>query len=733
MNKKIPIFLGLLFFFFLIWLQTSSIQSVHQVVEQLENVAYDWRIRANSLTQQHKKFVTSVLIVDIDDKSLAAEGRWPWPRSKIANLVDAIQAGGAAVVTLDLIFPQKETNIASEVFNEIHKQNLNITNLQSVFEKISPVFDYDILLGRSLEGGDTVLGFGFNTEVSTQGYITPPLLTLTPNEEKHLDMMHADGFIGVNTTLAPSVKNMGFVNYLNTEGIVRRVPLVIEYNRGIYPSLALETARIYLLSQIKLITADYGEDINLEGIKIGGVSIPTDKEGQAFIPFRGSSFTFPYYSATDVLNKRILPKTFEGKIVYIGTSATGLADLKPTSVSNIFPGVEIQATITDGILKNDFWYKPAWAVGAEVMITFLLGCIFVFVYPFLGPRVLILLTLTLPFLIVYIDNILLQQTKLILSVFFPVILAVLLGILNIIYGYLFESRHRARLNNMFGQYVPKEHIEHMMRSTGDYGLHGETRDMSVLFSDIRGFTHISETMAAEQLKELLNEVLTPLTEVIFNSNGTIDKYIGDAIMAFWGAPLNDSDHVRHALSAALNMQDSLQKLAPKIAERGWPPVKIGIGINRGKMIVGDMGSKYRRNYTVLGDEVNLASRVEGLTKHYGVSTIVTEEAQRDQTEFLFRHLDRIRVVGKMQPTNIYEIICYRKDATPELLNEITLSDSGFDFYLKKEWDKAVVIFQELKKHHPDTKFYKLYVERCYEYKAYLSEDGWDGTYVHTSK
>ncbi len=732
MNKKIPIFLNVLLFIFILWLQTSSLESVHRIIDELENIAYDWKIRANTLTQHHKKFETSVVIVDIDDKSLAAEGRWPWPRDKLADLVQAIQAGGAAVTTIDLIFPQKETNIASEVWKEFNKKNLMTPSLQASFAKISPEFDYDIQLGRVLTASDTVIGFGFTQEPTTVGQINQPLLILTPGEEKYLDIMHASGFLGVNAILASSVKNMGFVNYSNTEGIIRRVPLLMEYHQGVYPSLALETARVYLLSHIKLVTADYSNDKNLEGINIGATTIPTDKEAEAFIPFRGPSFTFPYYSATDVLHKRTPPNIFEGKIVYIGTSATGLSDLKPTSVDNVFPGVEIQATITDGILKNDFWYKPAWALGAEVIITVGLGFILVLLYPFLGPRILIILTIAIPGLIVYLDNLILQNTGFILSVFFPLLLTMTLGVFNIIYGYLFESRHRKRLNDMFGQYVPKEHIDEMMKSSGSYGLHGENRDMSVLFSDIRGFTHISETMPAEQLKEMLNEVLTPLTEVIFNTKGTIDKYIGDAIMAFWGAPLNDPNHTEHALAAALDMQSTLKSLAPMIAEHGWPPIKIGIGVNRGEMIVGDMGSKYHRNYTVLGDEVNLASRIEGLTKFYGVDIIVTEEAQREQTQFICRHLDRIRVVGKMHPTNIYEIVCYKKDAAPDLLNEIALSDSGFDLYLQKKWDKAKSIFEKLHEQHAHT-LYKLYMDRIDVFKINPPPADWDGTYVHTSK
>lgn len=733
MNKKIPIFLGFLLFLLMLWLQTSAITSIHHVVEDLENIAYDWRLRAKILTEEHKKFDTSVVIVDIDDKSLAKEGRWPWPRNKLAQLIRQVQAHGAAVISVDLIFPQKESNIATEVFNEINKQQLTIPPLQKVFEKITPAFDHDVSLGLALAASDTIVGFGFSLEPEMQGQITKPLLTLSPNEEKYIDLVHAEGFIGVNNILAQYTKNMGFVNYLNTEGIVRRTPLLMSYQDGVYPSLALETARVYLLSQIKLVTAQYSDDINLEGINIGGTIIPTDLQGQAFIPFRGPSFTFPYYSATDVLDNKIPAKIFEGKIVFIGTSATGLADLKPTSVSNVFPGVEIQATITDGILKNDFWYKPAWAIGAEFVSTFILGIILVVSYPFLSPKLLIVLTLIVPALLVYLDNLLLLRTGLILSVFFPFVLSIVIGILNMVYGYLFESRHRQRLDDMFGQYVPKAHIEEMLKSKGEYGLHGEERVMSVLFSDIRGFTQISENMPAEQLKEMLNEVFTPLTEIIFKNEGTIDKYIGDSIMAFWGAPLNDPEHAKHALTAALEMQKALKELKPIIAKRGWPEIKIGVGVNCGKMIVGDMGSKFRRNYTVIGDEVNLASRVEGLTKFYGVFIIVTEEAQHNQDGFVFRRLDKVRAVGKAHPTRIYEIVCYQKEADETLLREIETSNKALDFYFKQEWDKSLELFQQLSKQYPDTKFYKIYIERNLQFKANPPPKDWDGAYIHTSK
>ncbi|MDA8561780.1 adenylate/guanylate cyclase domain-containing protein [Gammaproteobacteria bacterium] len=731
MNKKISMLVGFILLALITWIQISDIKKVHHVINDIENIFYDWSIRTNLITK--KTFKSQIVIVDIDDQSLAIEGRWPWSRDKISLLLEKIQKSGAIVVSLDFIFPQEQVNIATKVFKKIDEQNLIDTKLVKVFEEASNMFDYDNKFGNILASGDTIVGFAFTPDKTIIGKINPPLLKLTSEQDKYLDMYKAKGYLGVNPVLAKYTKNMGFVNYIAQEGVIRQIPLIMEYNKGIYPSLALETARLYFLSKIQLVTAKYADDVNIEAIKVGGITIPVDQKGQVFIPFRGPSYTFPYYSATKVLNNEFSKNEFEDKIVYVGTSATGLSDLKPTSVSNIFPGVEIQATITDGILKNDFSYRPAWGLGAEVVASIAIGLIVIILYPFLGARILIFLTILIPLIILYINHLLLQNYKIIISMFFPILFVCIIGTFNIIYGYLFESRHRKRLHDMFGQYVPKEHINEMMKTNKEYDMHGESRNMTVLFSDIRGFTKISETMDAEQLKLMLNEIFTPLTEVIFNTHGTIDKYIGDCIMAFWGAPLTDKGNAEHAITAAIEMQKVLVKIDPLIIEHGWPHISIGIGINTGKMTVGDMGSKYRKNYTVLGDEVNLASRVESLTKFYGVNAIAAEESQKNQNKFLFRKLDKIQVVGKKIPTIIYEIIGYRKDASNELQQEIKKSNTAFELYLKKEWSMALSIFKELNNKYPQTKYYSIYIDRCNKNKKNPPPVNWDGTFKHTSK
>jgi adenylate cyclase len=286
---------------------------------------------------------------------------------------------------------------------------------------------------------------------------------------------------------------------------------------------------------------------------------------------------------------------------------------------------------------------------------------------------------------------------------------------------------------MFGQYVPSKHIDQMLQTSGEFGLRGDDREMSVLFADIRGFTTISEGLTARQLVELLNTYFTPMTEIIFKNRGTIDKYVGDLIMAFWGAPLPDANHAHDAIESALSMQEKLKDLATTLKDKNWPDIQLGIGINSGTMSVGDMGSQYRRNYTVLGDNVNLASRIESLTKFYGAHIMVGESTQRDQSDFVFRKLDRVKVKGKNRGIEIYEVLGRTMQLTPELAQELKQYHQGLDAYFAQKWDESYQIMNTLHEQHPDAKIYKLYLERIQQNKEHPLPADWDGVYVHLSK
>jgi adenylate cyclase len=729
MNKRIPILLSLILVGLAIWLQVTSIPSVKLVLSRLESIVYDMGQRAHVLT--HPKILSNspVVIVDIDDISLEKEGRWPWPREKLAALVTQLQALGTVVIAFDMIFPQEEKNIIDEVDTAIAKQKLQNNQFQLILKKIHPLFDQDAIFAASMKNVDVVLGMSFSRQKGLIGIIPQPLLTLTTPTEKNLGIFTMNGVVGVNPIVDTAHKNEGFINvFPDGDGVIRRVPLLLRYQDGVYPSLALEAVRVYLLTNVKLVTAKYGDSERIEGVQMNDYVIPTDSHAQVLIPFIGHSFSYPYFSATDVLNKKIPQSALAGKIVFIGTSAIGLGDVKATAIQSTFPGVEIHATIADGILKKMFPYRPDWAVGAEVFCIVFLGGLLAVISPYCGPRILTLLIVLLPILIIFLNNLLREKTGLLLEFFIPMAVCVSIALLNIVYGYLFESRRREHLKAMFGQYVPEKHIDAMLKSGAHYELSGEDREMTVLFADIRHFTSISEKMTATQLKNYLNTYLNPMTEIIFKYQGTIDKYVGDLIMAFWGAPLQDKKHMQHGMNAALDMQSDVKKLNNILIEKNLSPIQIGIGLNAGMMSVGDMGSKFRLNYTVLGDSVNLASRVESLTKYYGVDIIVTEYMIAEKEYFLFRYLDRVRVKGKDNSVAIYELICRIAEADKTIQKEVIEHEAALNFYFQQEWDVARALFAELNKTYPHKKVYSLYLNRIAEFIKTPPPNDWDGVF-----
>lgn len=733
MNKHIPILLGMILLICAVWLYVFPGKFMSAMIERLEHLGYDLQLRTHILTQNITPS-PAVAIIDIDDKSLKKIGRWPWDRGTLAQLVLQLQKQGVVIIAFDIFFSEKEKNIDDLVIEKLTQQNLIDNTITSTLKKYSNLFDQDSLLAKAIANNQVVLSIGFLPRTETHNELPAPIIKLSTKEQMQIDIVKSLGFISNIPIIQNAAKGSGFINiFPDSDGIIRRAPLLMSYQGNIYPSLALQAVMSFLSESISLVTPKYHYSNELEGIQLGSTTIPTDIHGNVFIPFIGKSYTFPYYSAIDVLEDRIPKDALLGKIVFVGTSATGLGDLVPTAIQNPFPGVEIQATIVNGILTNDFSYKPAWTYGANLFVLIVFGLFAAWVFPYLGPRTLGLIIIFVPLSMLFFNNWIWEETGLILSFIIPVVLVLILALFNILYGYLFETRRREQLKSMFGQYVPAKHIDEMLKSSADFGLHGEDRDMTVLFADIRNFTTISEGMSAADLVEMLNTFFTPMTEIIFKHRGTIDKYIGDLIMAFWGAPLKDKHHARHALESALDMQAKIKEMHPLIVERKWPEIKMGIGINTGIMSVGDMGSRFRRNYTVLGDAVNLASRVEGLTKFYGVDIIATEATEQHHPKFIFRKLDKVRVKGKQTGVAIFELVCTEANLTPELKLELETYHLALDYYFAQQWDTANTMMSELHQQHPHRKIYHLYVERIKEMRTQPLPADWDGVFVHTSK
>jgi adenylate cyclase len=321
----------------------------------------------------------------------------------------------------------------------------------------------------------------------------------------------------------------------------------------------------------------------------------------------------------------------------------------------------------------------------------------------------------------------------VLSIAAPLLMLVLLYFMNMAYGFFSEARSRRLITSLFGTYVPKELVAEMSKNPEEYSMRGESREMSVFFSDVRDFTTISEGLTAEGLKDMMNAYLTAMTEVIQDKRGTIDKYIGDAIMAFWGAPIGNPDHARYALEAALAMQKAIRRLDPDFVKRGWPPLFIGAGINCGVMNVGDMGSKFRRAYTVMGDTVNLASRLEGLTKEYGVGILVSENVVNAVPSYLYREIDKVQVKGRTEGVAIFEPIGRLDEVDEATVELVDRFHKMLEHYRAKRWDEADKILVELAAASPETKLYKLFRQRIFDFRYSDPDPAWSGVWIFKTK
>jgi adenylate cyclase len=520
--------------------------------------------------------------------------------------------------------------------------------------------------------------------------------------------------------------------------VFRRVPLVQAYQGYLFASLALATTQGYLdTASIELAVEAQGkkggkEYYALENINLKGSRIPVDANGAVFVPYRGRQGSFPYVPAYKVLEGSADASQLKGKIVLIGTSAPGLLDLRSTPVQNIYPGVEVHANIISGILDDRIKHKPAWTVGYEFVLLVIVAVCMALLLPLVSPLLAAVSTLGFAGMIMA-GTFSAWNNNLILPLASPMLLIVLIFMLHMTYGFFIESRGKRQLANLFGHYIPPELVDEMSESPEEFSLEGENREMTVLFSDVRGFTTISEGMDPRELTQLMNALLTPMTRVIHKNRGTIDKYMGDAIMSFWGAPLADTEHARHALYAAMEMIDELKIMQEDFKRRGWPAVNIGIGLNTGNMNVGNMGSEFRMAYTVLGDAVNLGARLEGLTKNYGVNIIVNESTKAAIPEFLFRELDLVRVKGKSEPVAIFEPLGHKNDVEKSVKDELSTYRKAMANFRAQSWDKAELDFFNLQRNYPDRYLYQVYLERISVYRNEPPGDDWDGVFTHTSK
>jgi adenylate cyclase len=463
---------------------------------------------------------------------------------------------------------------------------------------------------------------------------------------------------------------------------------------------------------------------------VGGIRVPLSADGTVHVPYQAGS-PFPYLSVADVLAGKAPLEQLENRIVLLGSTAPGLSDLRVTPFSNAFPGVEIHAHLIAGMLDGTTRATPPWADDARLAAVLLLGALLTALLLRFGPTIGLAATVILLALLLAAYHAAWSRFQ-VVPMAAPMLTLFGLYALNTAYGFFAATRSKRQITKLFGQYVPPELAAEMSQDPAHYTMEGQSREMTVLFSDIRGFTNFSEKLPPTELSEVLNAYLSTMTRIIQQHRGTIDKYIGDAIMAFWNAPVDLADHAVRAVATALDMQAALPQLNAEFAARGWPEVKIGIGVNSGRMSVGNMGSEFRMSYTVMGDAVNLGSRLEGITKQYGVGILATQPTVEADSVHAFMKIDDVRVKGKETPVAIYEPLGPRDGLDETVRQQAAEFEAAYAAYQKQDWAIAEATLQALNARAPRS-LYDIYLERIAHFRETPPPADWDGVFVYTTK
>ena len=579
-----------------------------------------------------------VALVTIDEKSLDELGRWPWPRTRMAQLLDALVKAEAGVVGFDIVWAEPDENSdlksLTAVKQKLAELKLSNRELDRFLAEALKTADSDRILAESLARSQRgILGYFFHfspREGAGKGGKEPPkdpppltsfnLVKFTSEEAARVPLFEAS-YPEVNIpVLSQAAEGAGYFNiFPDPDGTVRWAPLVIKYQDRFYCAPSLAVLQKYMEgSPLALRIAEFG----VEQVRLGKLSIPTNEEGRVLINYRGPQKTFPHYSATDVIHGRVPPKAFQGKIVLVGATAIGIYDMRVTPFEHVFPGLEIHANVIDSILQGQFLHRPNWITLVDILIIAGVGLILGGLLPRVKALWGALVGGGLFLSVLALGKILFESQGVWMNLTYPTLnlVFIYLGVTG--YRYMTEEREKKKIRGAFQYYLTASVVEEMLKNPDKLKLGGEKKDLTVLFSDIRGFTSISENMTPEGLVKLLNEYLTSMTDMVFKHDGLLDKYIGDAVMAVWGAPLDQPDHAKRACLTALDMLDELHRLQKKWSAEGLPVLNIGIGVNAGPMVVGNMGSDRRFNYTVMGDCVRRTERSTPRSAPHTVRTIL---------------------------------------------------------------------------------------------------------------
>jgi len=629
--------------------------TVLRPVQQLDAWLHDARLRLFARATPDDR----IAIVAIDERSLAELGRWPWSRARLADLLETIfTRDGAALVGLDVILAEPDRSSGLAALDELAAGPLRgNVGFAAALGARRAALDHDARLAATLRAHPVVLGFHLSSGAGAarSGALPAPLMAaagLAPLPEY-------PGFGGNLDVFQQAAGWGGFLNAdVDPDGVRRRAPLLALQSGQVHGTLALALARARLGGPPLRAQAGpaFGPDAP-DALLLSGpqytIRIAFGPQAQVVLPYAGRTGLTRTHSAVDVLAGRLAPDVLRGRIVLVGATAPGLADLHATPVAEHVPGVQAHASLLGAILDSRVPHVPAWAAPAESAALVALGAMLAVLWPLALPAATAVAAGTAAAL-VGANFAAWSALQLALPLAGPLVLVAGWFGWRLFFGHFVESRARRRLAELFGQYVPPELVARMSHDPARYDMRGRSAELTVLFADIRGFTALSETMAPDELAALINDFLSEMTDIVRAHGGTLDKYVGDEVMAFWGAPVPDPAHARHAVEAALAMQAALPALNARFAHRGWPALALGIGINSGSMVVGDLGSRHRRAYTVLGDAVNVGARLQQLSAHYDVGVVIGQSTRDAIADWPCRQLDTVAVRGRKAAVTLHE-------------------------------------------------------------------------------
>jgi adenylate cyclase len=759
MKKLIPWLIGLSLTCAVVLAYMANPSSMHRLELFFQNTHFQWRGPVQPGPE--------VVIAAIDEKSIDELGRWPWSRKKLAQLVDKLVQHQVKVIGFDMVLSSVDESSGHNSLEEI-KETLkeNIKDGLLVDKVLDPIIqksDNDALLATALrKSRRSVLGFFFHFNPEGLEHLTPEEMhgyfqnikrtqfggfLKDPGDIKlsSVDFRTAYAVESNIAILSENARSQGYLSFdVEPDGSMRKLPMVVKFyddvsNKDYYfPPMSVRVLERYLKGALLFRVGEFGaEKVIFNGTQ--SIEVPVNERGEVLVNFLGGRETFPHISIADILNEEndlALNEVLQNKIILIGATATALGDTKVTPFDPILPGVEVQATIIDNILRKKLLHQPGWLFQADLIYLIGLGVFLTLIYSRIKPVIGAITCITIAVSQFFMTQWIFVNQGFWISSVYPFLENIFIFGALTIHWYLTEEKQKQFIHDVFGKYLSEKVVDKLLEDPSKLQLGGEQKELTAFFTDLEGFSTFSEKLSAQELVALLNDYFTEMTDILLRHEGTLDKYQGDAIVAFFGAPYYFEDHPKRACWVAIEMQEKLEELRARWKSEGRPELYMRIGLNTGSMVVGNIGSKNRMSYGMNGDSVNLAARLEGANKEYGTYILISESTYEQAINFIeARELDSIRVVGRSTPVKIFELLG-KKGIMDERIREILPHyNQGLNFYKQGIWDKAIGCFETALKIHPQDGPSSTLLNRCQLLKKnfLIKKEDWDGVYSMSSK